>query len=192
MGEIFAKEKSGQEVISHGIADNGASVKRTKCLLSEHRLAVQRTHHPLWSFLLAEWHFSKGTICTLTKPMESETRFLHLELLLAQAYHTTTKSMQYLFSTFMQARTHARMHAHVPWHACGDQRTGPVFKSFVFFYQVGSRDWEQFIRLGGECLHPLWHLAHPGTKFLGHRKITPIIYNDLALISCLDVLLLCF
>lgn len=30
MGEIFAKEKNGQEVISHGITNNGASIKRTK------------------------------------------------------------------------------------------------------------------------------------------------------------------
>lgn len=27
MGEIFAKEKNGQEVIPHGITDNGASIR---------------------------------------------------------------------------------------------------------------------------------------------------------------------
>ena len=83
----------------------------------KHRLVSQRTCHLCWSFLLAVWHFSKMTTCTLTKPMESKT-ILHLELLWLQAHHTTTqtKSVAALLFTFTRPCT--------PMHAMAQRTTG--------------------------------------------------------------------
>lgn len=134
------------------------------------------------------WHFSKRTMCTLTKPSESKTSFLILSYLYHK--HTTQPPnlLQYLFfplSTFTHTCTCTNAMACM-W---SDDNLQDLF---LFSYHVGSRDWAQFIRLGGKCLYSQRHLACPGTISWGHKKITPRTHNELAFISCLDVPFLCF
>lgn len=149
----------------------------------KHRLVSQRTCHLCWSFLLAVWHFSKMTTCTLTKPMESKT-ILHLELLWLQAHHTTTqtKSVAALLFHF-----YTPMHAHAR-HGTEDNRQELVSPPTLWGPGTGNHSSNLVVSV---FTHDDY-LACLGTKCLGHRKITPRIYNDLAFISCLDVHFLCF
>lgn len=91
---------------------------------------------------------------------------LHLELLLLQAHHTTTKSdvASFFFFFHFYTRMHTMCHGvHVEIRG---QSVGTGFSS----YYVGSRDWEQFIKLGGECLCPLWLSCLPCGKMFRSQE----------------------